>query len=1256
MKNKLPKKGTVLFTFMMFLAMSFSMNAQYCVPEATNSERFIDNFSTTLGSDNISNLESGFSADGYGDFSDTQGVTQARNQSVDFSVDIEGGSAGFRIWVDWNQDEVFDTSEEVAFNSSGYSATHDGSIEVPGDALEGDTRMRIVSHWLSSAGDVDPCVTDFTYGEFEDYKFTVVAGQDCTGTPEAGTAILDLASGNPGSTYVVSAEDYTVADALSFQWQSNTNGAGWEDQGDATAAHTPYTATAPSEIGDEAAWRLALTCTASGETAFSEVATFTTEISYCEITVNSTEPISKVVFAGIDNDSSPLTTSEGYEDFTAIVAEVEAGETYSFTAEGNTNGSYINFFTVWIDWNQNGTFDTEEMYEIGSIEDSDGTDGQQAVNDIEVPADALEGETRMRIVKNYNTSRTNPCGLVSYGQVEDYTVNLGGSGGGTFPAPYCEIADADEVMVEEITAVDFAGTSITNNDNTSPLIDKTDVVVAITAGDTYTISVEGNTYGDFDSNIVAFIDWNQNETLDDAGEVYEIGTLSNSSGDDGVSVSMDIDVPADAVLGETRVRVTKTYFDADSPAEINPCGIEFSPGGYGIFPGFGQSLDFTVAVEEGNSIDCDQGDDSNEFENGLNITAGGTYRNADDFMVTADNTLNVKSIELNVIASDRPDNYNINFYNDDNGVPGSTVVHSVTAVEPYAQVAVGTAFGFNVYAVFIEVDLDFDGGASGTTYWMQPEATIVDGAFWEVSTVGTLGEPMHSSEDQGAWTPDEDGSQGVFKLHCDVATPPDQECFFDITSSVEPITRLIMANVDNASPVSSSEALEDFTSVVINAEAGESYDVALEGDTAGSFTNYFTIFVNTDLDNEWTTYETFEIGSITGSTGDDGQQATANITLPTSLTEGEYLLRVVKNFNASPLDPCAAYSFGQGEDYTLNIGPVDDCTGTPDAGAATVSPEEGNPNSDYTVSAAGYGSANGITYQWQSNTDGAGWENEGDLLDQYANFDATAPADAGAEVEWRLEVTCTFSQEAAFSETATFTTTSSSIYCIPVLDCTDGDVINNVLFQEIDNATACSPDGYGDYTAMVATVQSNGTYPISVTVGGGWANESVSVWIDFDDNGTFDEDEFFFIGTGSAETLTGDIAIPNDVADGNYRMRVRVAAVDETTATWDMACDEDQVYGETEDYTVTVDGVAGVDDNATNSFTFYPNPVENTLTISANETIQSVSAYNVLGQEVLNNTNFADGKMDVSSLPTGTFMFRLTFESGQAENFKVVKK
>lgn len=163
-----------------------------------------------------------------------------------------------------------------------------------------------------------------------------------------------------------------------------------------------------------------------------------------------------------------------------------------------------------------------------------------------------------------------------------------------FPSPYCDMAAG--TTVEEITTVNFAETTITNADATSVLLDKTSTTVNVAPNGTYTITVEGNTAGAFDNNIVAFIDWNQNDVLDDDNEVYPIGTISNSTGSDGASVTFDITVPADAILGSTRIRVTKTYTDDDSIAEVNPCAIEMNIGGYGIFPGFGQALDFTLDI------------------------------------------------------------------------------------------------------------------------------------------------------------------------------------------------------------------------------------------------------------------------------------------------------------------------------------------------------------------------------------------------------------------------------------------------------------------------------------------------------------------------------------------------------------------------------------------------------------------------------------------------------------------------------------
>ncbi len=166
----------------------------------------------------------------------------------------------------------------------------------------------------------------------------------------------------------------------------------------------------------------------------------------------------------------------------------------------------------------------------------------------------------------------------------------------TFPNPYCSLLDVDEIEVEEITSVSFGGTVITNTDVTSALIDKTAVSVEVSENQTYTIQVKGDTKGNFSNAVVAFIDWNNNGVLNDEGEIYDLGLLTNSNGSDAMSVSLEIAVPEYVLPGLKRVRITKIYTDEDSTAAINPCAIYFYPFGFGPYSGYGQALDFNLNV------------------------------------------------------------------------------------------------------------------------------------------------------------------------------------------------------------------------------------------------------------------------------------------------------------------------------------------------------------------------------------------------------------------------------------------------------------------------------------------------------------------------------------------------------------------------------------------------------------------------------------------------------------------------------------
>jgi|SRR6218665_2475540 len=149
---------------------------------------------------------------------------------------------------------------------------------------------------------------------------------------------------------------------------------------------------------------------------------------YCAVTgLGAVEAMTKVEFAGISNVTAADDEETAHEDFTSQTAAVTAGQSYPIVLEGNTAGAFQNFFAVYIDWNQNLSYDDEgEAYQIGSITGSTGEDGMQATGPIAVPPTALEGTTRMRVIKNWGNAPTSACntgGLFGgFGQAEEYSV------------------------------------------------------------------------------------------------------------------------------------------------------------------------------------------------------------------------------------------------------------------------------------------------------------------------------------------------------------------------------------------------------------------------------------------------------------------------------------------------------------------------------------------------------------------------------------------------------------------------------------------------------------------------------------------------------------------------------------------------------------------------------------------------------------------------------------------------------------------
>lgn len=244
----------------------------YCIPTGTNSNYYINNFSTSGAIQNISNLGSGFSTGGYGDFTFTDTVAQIPSGSVQFSGNYTGSTFGTKIWVDWNQNGNFDDPGEVVYQSSSYTSNASGSFIVPATATTGYTRMRVGISYTPATGPASPCGSGSF--EFEDYTFYVQAPTGCllpTNIAVSGitndAAVLSWSPLNLGDPYT------------SFDYELRTSGAAGSGNTGLVTSATNLTDTFKSftglTSGIQYSFYVKTNCSPSGQSAWSSAFTFT---------------------------------------------------------------------------------------------------------------------------------------------------------------------------------------------------------------------------------------------------------------------------------------------------------------------------------------------------------------------------------------------------------------------------------------------------------------------------------------------------------------------------------------------------------------------------------------------------------------------------------------------------------------------------------------------------------------------------------------------------------------------------------------------------------------------------------------------------------------------------------------------------------------------------------------------------------------------------------------------------------------------
>lgn len=89
--------------------------------------------------------------------------------------------------------------------------------------------------------------------------------------------------------------------------------------------------------------------------------------------------------------------------------------------------------------------------------------------------------------------------------------------------------------------------------------------------------------------------------------------------------------------------------------------------------------------------------------------------------------------------------------------------------------------------------------------------------------------------------------------------------------------------------------------------------------------------------------------------------------------------------------------------------------------------------------------------------------------------------------------------------------------------------------------------------------------------------------------------------------------------------------------------------------TITVEEALGLPSNQATKLSYYPNPVNDVLTISAAAVISQVSMYDANGRKVLNGkSNTPEAKIYMSNYPVGTYFVKIE-SAEKTETFSVIR-
>lgn len=1095
------------------------------------------------------------------------------------------------VYIDYNQNGNFEYPSEQTFlgytNGNAGGNVLNGNVSIPANALTGLTRMRIILVDYGIASQAS-CGT-YNQGETEDYTINIIPAAPCSTPPIAGQAATSNSTVCGSNPFTLSILGGTSNSTNIFQWQYSLNNFTYIDIPNANS--TIY----PTTQSQSTYYRCKITC--SGITSYTlpiYVSHSPIALCYCtsSATNNSFADIGNVTISSLNNGvASPLYSNTSsikvYTDFTSLPAtplSIGVPEPITVTQITTSTTFATSYVLAFVDWNQDAIFALNETYYLGSTAGPTNS----VSGTITIPNGATPGNTRMRVVLvQGGNSGQSACGTYTYGETEDYTVNIVQLSPCTVP-PVAGLATASVSSVCAATAFNLnlfgnsTGSGQTyywqySTDNINWFVYNTPLSYP-----NYTILAQNQTtYYRCVVNCGGFISYSAPVLVTQSAPntcYCASAALQSTDSDIGrVAFGNFSNGNPNPVLGNSSANRTYTDFTGLTPTSYEQGGQYFCSVSQ-ITSGVTFYSTYVVAY-----IDFNQDGTfgtSETFYIGQTNTAG-TYTVSQYITIPSTATLGQTRMRIVMRENTMPVACGTYTY-------GETEDYLITIVPaqacpPVLSAGVATSSVNSACSgVAVNVYLSGNSNVAIATYTWQYSYDNITWYTYLVPSISSATITISANTYIRCIMTCSGVSATSTLLYLSLL--PSNQCYCTSAATngtYNDIGNVTIGTLTNglASPITfnpnATAVYTNYTNLTpVNLEQGAMYPISVSAISSNViFTSYITMYIDFNQNGQFELAETYNVGATTNTVG--GNVATNYITIPATANIGITRMRIVLQENGSAAQlPCGTYTFGETEDYLVNIQTLQPCLSAPIGGTTIANDTTVCAGALVQVSLINNSTLASQTYQWQSSPDNVTWTNIIGGTLPTINFTMLSI------VYYRCEISC--SGFTSYSLPVRITQNpSTQCYCTSTATNTADDDIGNVTFLAMNNGVAtpalnnpASSNLYTDFTSLTPqSVISGASYPISVTQinSAGFYVAHINVYIDFNKNGLFEAGaETFVLGATNSSvggnTLTGNISIPFTALPGITRMRV--VLVEGVTAT-PSPCGT-YTWGETEDYSILI--------------------------------------------------------------------------------------